>query len=101
MIRDSWSWVDDLRNIHLSTRTKGIILIVVPLVILFCVGIYWYIDTMIFSYAKSAIIDVTITNPPPGFFDSTAQILTGIGLCIASICWGVSKVVKSVKESKA
>jgi len=56
---------------------------------------------MIFSYAKSAIIDVTITNPPPGFFDSTAQILTGIGLCIASICWGVSKVVKSVKESKA
>jgi hypothetical protein len=92
--RDSWSW---LENIKLSQRTKGIILVVIPGIILLAFGIYWYLSMSIFTKMSASLVTVTITNPPSNFLNPIAQIITGIGICMASICWGVSKIIKSHK----
>jgi len=41
---------------------------------------------------------ITINNPPVGLFDSTAQILIGLGLCLSSVCWGIAKIIKALQR---
>lgn len=99
--KDGWYWLENLwsrlKNISITNRTRGILLVVIPCVILLGVGIYWYLTATIFTKAMASIVTVNITNPPAHFFDSTAQIVAGVGICMASICWGVSKIIKSLK----
>jgi len=93
-MKDSWSWIEDIR---LSNRTKGIILVAVPSFIILISVVYWYLTLALFTSAKSSIIGITITNPSGDFLSSTAQILVGLGICLLSICCGVSKIIKSMK----
>jgi hypothetical protein len=78
---------------------KGILLITVPLIIVIAIG-YYYIQSS-FSCAMSPITKgiggITIDHPPVGLFDSAAQILIGLGICLSSVCWGVAKVIKALR----
>ncbi len=77
---------------------KGILLIVIPLAIIVGVGLYYYgtaPQSQIASLNRSFAI--TIDHPPPNFFDRSSQLLVGFGLCLASICWGVAKIIGAVR----
>lgn len=80
---------------------KGILLIIVPLCVVIAVG-YYYIQSS-FTYTMSPVTKglggITIDHPPVGLFNSTAQILIGLGLCLSSICWGVAKIIKALRGS--
>ncbi|MFA5025046.1 MAG: hypothetical protein WC503_00865 [Candidatus Shapirobacteria bacterium] len=78
---------------------KGILLIAVPLIIIIVIGYYYVQNT--FNSTMSPITKgfggITINNPPVGLFDSLAQILIGLGICLSSVCWGVAKVIKALR----
>jgi hypothetical protein len=85
---------------------KGVLLVVVPLLVIVVVAfIYYHHGTPTYaghiaSLNKSGgprAFGLTIDHPPPNFFDRNSQLMIGFGLCLASICWGVAKIIKEVR----
>jgi len=79
---------------------KGLLLIIVPLITIIILGSYYIQNSFSYSMAPTAkgFGGITINNPPVGLFDSTAQILIGLGLCLSSVCWGVAKIIKALQR---
>lgn len=86
-------------NLKTKNIIKGLLLIAVPLCIIVMVG--YYIQGS-FTYTMSPVTKglggITINNPPAGLFDSSAQILIGLGLCLSSVCWGIAKIIKALRR---
>jgi hypothetical protein len=81
---------------------KGILLIVVP-VIAIGAGVYYfaYVTPKVGAIASlNKGFGITFDHPPPNFFDRNSQLMVGFGLCLASICWGVSKIIGALKEKR-
>lgn len=91
----------------LKTRkelVKGLLLVGVPIVILLFIGYFYFMRLS--AYESKAMMDtalggggigVTISHPPKDFFDSTAQVLVAVGICLSSFCCGVAKIIKAVR----
>jgi hypothetical protein len=81
-----------------KTLVWGILLVGIPLVIM-----AYYMISYTGSLPHKSLFDakgfgnITIDHPPVGFFDRYAQLLVSIGLCLASISWGISKIIKAVR----
>lgn len=77
---------------------KGVLFIIIPTIIILILGYYVqgiFTDTQVPITKSYGII---IDHPPKDFFDRSAQILVGFGLCLSSICWGAAKIIKELRR---
>jgi hypothetical protein len=81
---------------------KGLALIVVPVIIIGA-GVYYFAWMSPKTGAIASLnkgFGVTFDHPPPDFFDRNSQLMVGFGLCLASICWGVAKVISALRAPR-
>jgi hypothetical protein len=86
----------------------GTILICLPVLILTfgAISVYSQFINVRTTIAEKGVLDsapggggigITISHPPKGFFDSTAQILIAVGVCFTSFCSGIAVVIKAIR----
>lgn len=81
-----------------TSLIQGILLVVVPLLVVGGVAFYLFQipkPTAVASLNKG--FGITFDHPPPNFFDRNSQLMVGLGLCLASICWGAAKVISALR----
>ncbi|MCK9371446.1 hypothetical protein M0R04_16140 [Candidatus Dojkabacteria bacterium] len=89
----------------------GILLIVIPFVIMVSYAGYHYYTIKVTAPKVTAqkrydiapggsksYSGLVINHPPKDFLHPTAQIMIGFGTCISSICWGIAKLIKAIKD---